>query len=42
MNSDHLQGKLQTMKTFGSKELADAATKTLVIQRKKDKKHPEL
>lgn len=31
MNSDHLQGKLQTMKTLGSKELGDVATKTLVI-----------
>lgn len=31
MNSDHLQGKLQTMKTIGSKELADVPTKRLVI-----------
>jgi hypothetical protein len=42
MNSDHLQGKLQTMKTLGSKELNSIATKKLTIRRREDKKHPEL
>ena len=42
MNSDHLQGKLQTMKTLGSKELNSIATKMLTIRRREDKKHPEL
>ena len=42
MNSDHLQGKLQTMKVLGSKELGDVPKKTLTIQRKNQTKKPEL